>query len=74
MSDAVDAQGSLEAQLKDEILRMYQEVADNPEGEFHFSITDIVTAKQLSQSAAIYGVKAVMMTAEKPSLRSSPAT
>jgi len=36
MSDAVDAQGSLEAQLKDEILRMYQEVADNPEGEFHF--------------------------------------
>jgi SAM-dependent methyltransferase len=36
MTDAVDAQASLEAVLKDEILRMYQEVADNPEGEFHF--------------------------------------
>lgn len=36
MTDAAAAQGSLEAQLKDEIIRMYQEVADNPEGEFHF--------------------------------------
>ena len=36
MTNAVDAQGSLEAVLKDEIIRMYQEVADNPEGEFHF--------------------------------------
>ncbi len=27
---------SLEATLKDEILRMYQEVADNPRAEFHF--------------------------------------
>jgi arsenite methyltransferase len=36
MTDAADAQGTLEAQLKDEILRMYQEVADKPEGEFHF--------------------------------------
>jgi len=36
MTDAVDAQASLEAVLKDEILRMYQEVADNPDGEFHF--------------------------------------
>jgi SAM-dependent methyltransferase len=26
----------LEASLKDEIIRMYQEVADHPEGEFHF--------------------------------------
>ncbi|HZY30053.1 MAG TPA: methyltransferase domain-containing protein [Candidatus Methylomirabilis sp.] len=36
MTDAVAAQESLEAVLKDEIIRMYQEVADNPEGEFHF--------------------------------------
>jgi len=36
MTDAVDAQGSLEEQLKGEIVRMYQEVADNPEAEFHF--------------------------------------
>lgn len=31
-----DAQASLEATLKDEILRMYEEVVDRPEGEFHF--------------------------------------
>jgi SAM-dependent methyltransferase len=31
-----DAQASLEAQLKGEILRMYQEVADHPERDFHF--------------------------------------
>ena len=31
-----DAQAPLEAALKDEILRMYQEVAENPEAEFHF--------------------------------------
>jgi arsenite methyltransferase len=36
MVDAADAQASLEATLKDEIIRMYQEVADNPDGEFHF--------------------------------------
>jgi SAM-dependent methyltransferase len=36
MPDAIDAQASLEAVLKDEIVRMYQEVADNPEREFHF--------------------------------------
>jgi SAM-dependent methyltransferase len=36
MSDGIDAQASLEATLKDEILRMYQEVADNPAGTFHF--------------------------------------
>ena len=36
MSDAADGQVSLEAALKDEIVRMYQEVADNPKGEFHF--------------------------------------
>jgi len=29
-------QEALEAVLKDEIIRMYQEVADNPGGEFHF--------------------------------------
>ena len=31
-----DEQESLEATLKDEILRMYEEVAEKPEGEFHF--------------------------------------
>jgi SAM-dependent methyltransferase len=36
MTDAADTQASLEGVLKDEIVRMYQEVADNPEGEFHF--------------------------------------
>ncbi len=36
MTDASEAQASLEAVLKDEIVRMYQEVADNPESEFHF--------------------------------------
>jgi SAM-dependent methyltransferase len=36
MTDAADAQASLEATLKDEIVRMYQEVADNPKAEFHF--------------------------------------
>jgi SAM-dependent methyltransferase len=36
MSDAAEAQSSLEAVLKEEIIRMYQEVADNPSGEFHF--------------------------------------
>ncbi len=29
-------QASLEATLKDEILRMYEEVAEQPDGEFHF--------------------------------------
>ena len=37
MADAVDAQATLEATLKDEIVHMCQDVADNPEGEFHFS-------------------------------------
>ena len=32
----VSPQTTLEAVLKDEILRMYQEVADQPAGEFHF--------------------------------------
>jgi SAM-dependent methyltransferase len=36
MTDSVDAQASLEAVLKEEIVRMYQEVADNPKGTFHF--------------------------------------
>jgi len=36
MTDAIDAQAPLEALLKDEILTMYQEVADHPEHEFHF--------------------------------------
>lgn len=36
MTDAVEAQASLEEVLKDEILRMYQQVADDPDAEFHF--------------------------------------
>jgi arsenite methyltransferase len=36
MTDAADDQAALEAVLKDEIIRMYQEVADNPSLEFHF--------------------------------------
>jgi SAM-dependent methyltransferase len=36
VTEVVQAQASLEAELKDEILRMYQEVADNPRSEFHF--------------------------------------
>lgn len=36
MTGTADAQASLEAVLKDEIVRMYQDVADHPEGEFHF--------------------------------------
>ncbi len=31
-----DEQESLEADLKDEILRMYSEIAENPDGDFHF--------------------------------------
>jgi SAM-dependent methyltransferase len=34
--DAAEAQASLEGLLKDEIIRMYQEVADSPDAEFHF--------------------------------------
>lgn len=36
MHNAADAQASLEAVLKDEIIRMYEEVAEDPTGEFHF--------------------------------------
>ena len=36
MTDDASAQESLEGTLKGEILRMYQEVADNPRGELHF--------------------------------------
>ena len=36
MTDSIEAQASLEAVLKDEIINMYQEVADNPDAEFHF--------------------------------------
>jgi len=36
MTNAADQQASLELVLKDEIIRMYEEVAENPEGEFHF--------------------------------------
>jgi arsenite methyltransferase len=36
VGNAADDQESLEGFLKDEIVRMYQEVADNPKSEFHF--------------------------------------
>ena len=36
MTDAVAAQASLEEMLKGEIIKMYQEVVENPDGEFHF--------------------------------------
>jgi arsenite methyltransferase len=36
MNNAADTQASLEADLKDEIIRMYEEVAEDPDGEFHF--------------------------------------
>jgi len=36
MTETADTQISLEAALKDEIIRMYQEVAENPDAEFHF--------------------------------------
>ena len=35
-SSGADSQASLEAALKGEILRMYEEVAEQPEGDFHF--------------------------------------
>jgi arsenite methyltransferase len=36
MTNVANDQTSLEAALKDEIIRMYQEVADKPESTFHF--------------------------------------
>ena len=36
MTDTSTAQESLEGVLKDEIIRMYQEVAENPRAQFHF--------------------------------------
>jgi arsenite methyltransferase len=36
MNDAAASQETLEAVLKGEIVRMYQEVADHPGGDFHF--------------------------------------
>lgn len=36
MTDPVAAQESLEGVLKDEIIRMYQDVAENPQAEYHF--------------------------------------
>lgn len=33
---ALESQQPLEAVIKDEVFRMYQEVAEHPEGEFHF--------------------------------------
>jgi SAM-dependent methyltransferase len=36
MTSVAETQSSLEAVLKDEIIRMYQEVADKPQSTFHF--------------------------------------
>ena len=36
MTSLTTDQASLEAVLKDEIIRMYQEVADKPDSTFHF--------------------------------------
>jgi predicted nicotinamide N-methyase len=36
MADPHTTQESLEAVLKDEIIRMYQDVAENPQAEYHF--------------------------------------
>jgi SAM-dependent methyltransferase len=36
LDTVAEAQASLEAQLKGEILRMYEEVAEKPQGSFHF--------------------------------------
>ncbi len=36
MTDIAGLQASLEADLKGEILRMYEEVAEQPDGDFHF--------------------------------------
>ena len=36
MHNSADEQASLEAVLKDEIIRMYEEVADDPSAAFHF--------------------------------------
>lgn len=67
MTDVADTQAPLEAVLKDEILRMYQAVADQPEGTFHF-FHGREAAELFEYEAEAYGVKAVMMTALKPSV------
>jgi arsenite methyltransferase len=36
MTGVAETQASLESVLKDEIIRMYQEVADKPQSTFHF--------------------------------------
>jgi SAM-dependent methyltransferase len=36
MTKTADTQASLEAVINNEIVNMYQDVADNPDGEFHF--------------------------------------
>jgi hypothetical protein len=58
MHNATDEQASLEAVLKDEIIRMYEEVADDPTAEFHFS--------HGREAAERIGYDPVMMTATKP--------
>ena len=46
---AIDAQESLEAVLKDEILRMYEEVANDPDGDFHFFTGRDAAARTLAK-------------------------
>jgi arsenite methyltransferase len=53
--DAAAAQASLESVLKDEIIRMYQEVADTPDAEFHFY--------HGRQAAELFGYDADMLDA-----------
>lgn len=36
LQESVDRQGELESKLKAEVLRMYEEVAERPQAEFHF--------------------------------------
>jgi len=51
-SDAIDQQASLEATLKGEILRMYEEVANQPDGDFHF-YTGKVAAEMFEYDAEL---------------------
>ena len=52
MPDAAEAQASLEADLKDEIIRMYEEVADNPDIYITYHIT---TEQQTSYTTTSFG-------------------
>lgn len=55
MTQPADDSASLEGVLKDEILRMYQEVADNPGSEFHF-FHGREAAEQVGPTGAVIGL------------------